>query len=183
MVNCGNQMDEVLYVVPILLEMLDQKILFIHHMCQQYFPKSTKKKCSNEEHQVARYQRNIKRQKVNKSSDPLSSVADNFENMNQIKTINHVSTQITFKDNLNENFVFSCEFIGSDICTQATIANINVFNISPPLVVDKSCGPNSFQADSCPSCKKFHGFENIKDENQLRNLTGVTFKVFNFLLV
>jgi len=50
-------------------------------------------------------------------------------------------------------------------------------------VQDKSCGPDSLQVDSCLSCNKFHGFDCIKDGNQLNDLTGVTFKVFNLLLL
>jgi len=49
-----------------------------------------------------------------------------------------VSTQI---------FIFSCEFVGSDICTRATILE-DCFNLTSS-EQQKSCGPDSFQVDSC----------------------------------
>jgi len=57
----------------------------------------------------------------------------------------------------------------------------NYFNLTSS-VQHKSCGPDSLQVKSCLSCNKFHGFDCIKDENQLKDLTGVTFKVFNLFL-
>ncbi|CAI6375069.1 unnamed protein product [Macrosiphum euphorbiae] len=145
-----------------------------------------KKNETNQEHRMDRYQR---AQKVTSDNilhsvgiqdhcDYIITSTDEGNNlMNQFK---EVSTQVAFENSVNKNFVFSCEFVGSDVCTQATIQK-NCFNLASS-VQDKSCGPDSLQVDSCLSYNKFHGFDCIKDENQLKDLTGVTFKVFNLLL-
>lgn len=49
-------------------------------------------------------------------------------------------------------------------------------------VQHKSYGPDFLQVDSSLSCNKFHGFDCIKHENQLKDLTKVSFKVFYLLL-
>jgi len=136
-----------------------------------------------------RYQRAQKRQKV--SSDNILNyfgiqgpcdciIASTDGENNLMDQFKEVSTQVTFENSVDKNFIFSCEFVGSDVCTQATIPN-NYFNLTSS-VQHKSCGPDSLQVNSCLSCNKFHGFDCIKDESQLKDLTGVTFKVFNLLL-
>lgn len=116
-----------------------------------------------------RFQRAQNRQKVsynncigvNDFCDANSITADDVSKLeNQFKDI---STQVAFENYIDKNFIFSCEFIGSDVCTQVTIPKSN-FNLTS-LVEDKSCGPDSPQVDSCLSCNKFHGFNCIKDEN------------------
>lgn len=51
--------------------------------------------------------------------------------------------------------------------------------------MDKSCGPDSNTNNFCPSdldCDKFHGFDSVKNETSLKDLTRTSFNVFNFLL-
>jgi len=47
---------------------------------------------------------------------------------------------------------------------------------------DKTYGVDSSNSLSCLSCEDFHGFESIKTENALKDLTGTTFPIFNILL-
>jgi len=137
-----------------------------------------------------RYHRAQKRQKVssdnvlhyvdiNEHSD--SSITSTDEGNNLVDQFKEVSIQVAFDHSVDKNFIFSCEFVSSDVCTQATIPSNN-FNLVSSAVEHKSCGPDSLQVDSCLSCNKFHGFDCIKDENQLKDLAGVKFKVFNLLL-
>ncbi|KAF0698440.1 Uncharacterized protein FWK35_00035599 [Aphis craccivora] len=114
-----------------------------------------------------RYQRAQKRQKVlldnilhsvgiQDHCDCITTSTDEGNNlMNQFK---EVSTQVTFENSVNKNFLLQSS------------------------VQYKSCSPDSLQVDSYLSCNKFHGFDCIKDEKQLKDLTGVTFKVFNLLI-
>lgn len=62
-----------------------------------------------------------------------------------------------------------------------TIPN-NFISFNYPKSEDKSCGVESLDQKSCLLCNTFHGFQSIESEQSLKDLTGITFKVFNFLL-
>jgi len=50
-------------------------------------------------------------------------------------------------------------------------------------LLDKSCGPDSNTNNFCPSgldSDKFYGFDSVKNETSLKDLTGTYFKVFDF---
>ncbi|XP_060846263.1 uncharacterized protein LOC132925924 [Rhopalosiphum padi] len=49
-------------------------------------------------------------------------------------------------------------------------------------MVEKSCGLDFEQSTFCFSKIAFHGYDSIKSENSLKDLTGTTFQIFNFLL-
>ncbi|KAL4100601.1 hypothetical protein QTP88_011742 [Uroleucon formosanum] len=49
-------------------------------------------------------------------------------------------------------------------------------------MVEKSCGLEFEQSTFCFSKISFHGYDSIKSENSLKDLTGTTFQIFNFFL-
>jgi len=90
------------------------------------------------------------------------------------------STQVAF-DGIENYFVFNCEYEGNNAATQVTIPN-NFMEFNKPKTEDKSCGIESSNNNSCLSCNTFHGFQSIESEQSLKDITGITFKIFDFLL-
>ncbi|KAL4153473.1 hypothetical protein QTP88_001306 [Uroleucon formosanum] len=54
--------------------------------------------------------------------------------------------------------------------------------IQKKIFVDESSGPISDNTISCLDCEKFHGYESVKHESSLKDLTETSLKVFNLLL-
>lgn len=81
----------------------------------------------------------------------------------------------------NDNFIFSCDFHGNSVNTQVSIPK-SFHNFTKPTMVEKSCGLEFEQSTFCFSKISFHGYDSIKSENSLKDLTGTTFQIFNFFL-
>lgn len=144
------------------------------------FPKVYKRKISDPEQIDSRYKRVLKRQLISKTNDPNLECTSHINvESDIIKTFENACTQTAFDVWPVQSFSFSCEFFGNDVCTQAVITQ-NIFKTVSQK--DTSCGPDSNNYKSCLCCEKFHGFESIQDENQLKDLTGVTSEVFNLLI-
>lgn len=94
------------------------------------------------------------------------------------------STQVSFNEVPigDENFVImNCNFNGNDVGVQTTIS-IHKKNQIKPTLVDKNCGPDSFNSYFYLSSRSFYGFESIENEDQIKDLTGTSFNTFNLLL-
>jgi len=93
-------------------------------------------------------------------------------------------SQAAFDVNDTQDFVFSCCFDGKNLSTQASIPSVsNSLNSDcKPKLIDKSSGVDSSNNLSYLYCEAFHGFQSVKNENSLKDLTGTTFKIFNILL-
>lgn len=148
------------------------------------FPKVYKKKTINVLQNIARYERSINRQNQTIEFQEINnqithSTSCTALDLNNITTIN-MSTQVAFEVP-EESFIFYCVFEGNNnVGTQASV-NLNL-NFSKPKSAEKSCGVDSSNTSSCLSCLSFHGYNSIQSENALKDITGVTFKIFNFLL-
>jgi len=105
------------------------------------------------------------------------------QNTSQMSSVN-VSIQVCFDVDNNQDSTFHCSFEGNNVSTQASIplsSNRNL-NFTKSKLSDKACGVDSSNSLSCLSYEAFHGFESIKTENELKDLTGTTFPIFNILL-
>lgn len=142
--------------------------------------------------QNSRYSRVLKRQKTNKqstnnSNDNLNTtfiIEKTNERNNNCKSMCDSSTQVNFECIPNNSFVFACSFEGDSVGTQIT-SSTGFYDNNLKFSLDKSCGPDSNTNNFCPSdldCDKFHGFDSIKNDISLKDLTGTSFKVFDFLL-
>lgn len=69
----------------------------------------------------------------------------------------------------------------NNVSTQVSIP-ISSVNFVKPILVDKSCGLDTVDSNFCFSRISFHGYDSIMSENSLKDLTGTTFQMFNFLL-
>lgn len=94
-----------------------------------------------------------------------------------IVAIFHIRTQVAFDVSDVQSFSFECTFERGNNSVSTFVASI-----PNKILVDKSCGPISDNTISCLDCQKFHGYESIKHESSLKDLTGTSFKVFNLLL-
>ncbi|KAF0697432.1 Uncharacterized protein FWK35_00036902 [Aphis craccivora] len=141
--------------------------------------------------QNSRYSRLLKRQKTIKQStnnpnDNLNTtfIIETNEGDNYCKSMCDSSTQVNFECIPNNSFVFACSFEGDSVGTQIT-SSTGFYDNNLKFSLDKSCGPDSNTNYFCPSgldCDKFHGFDSVKNETSLKDLTGTSFKVFDFLL-
>lgn len=143
---------------------------------------------SNPLQQIARYNRAIIQENSN-SIEIQSNNSDfkflieslNVINLNRISCTSNVSTQVAFNNVLEDSFTFSCTFDGKNVQTQASIPP-TLLNHTKPTTVDKSCGTDLVESNFCFSKISFHGFDSISSENTLKDLSGITFKMFTFLL-
>ncbi|KAF0702780.1 Uncharacterized protein FWK35_00033388, partial [Aphis craccivora] len=136
----------------------------------------------------ARYERSKKLQAL--ESNTLSSTVTTiiFKSLIELndsvcgynKTMNNKSTLVAF-DGIENYFVFNCEYEGNIAATQVTIPK-NFMKFDKPKTEDKSCGVESSNNNSCLSCNTFHGFQSIESEQSLKDIKGITFKIFDFLL-
>lgn len=94
----------------------------------------------------------------------------------------NVGTQVGFDIDNNQDITFYCSFEDLNVSTQASIPSTSNLNSTKSILSDKACGVDSSNGLSCLTCKAFHGFESIKTENALKDLTGTTFPIFNILL-
>lgn len=140
------------------------------------------------EQSCSRYQRAIKRHKMKSTTSVFEDTTDcNLDDMlidNPRKTLStcDASTQVAFEPVESVQFSFECSFENQNVRTQVTSANVfHGFHNILKSTSDKSCGPDSDSINSCLSCDKFHGFNSIKNENSLKDLTGITYKVFDLL--
>ncbi|KAL5246005.1 hypothetical protein ACI65C_013413 [Semiaphis heraclei] len=152
------------------------------------FPKVYKIKETNQEQKNARYERSKKRKALESntvSSTVTTNISESLIELNDSlcsynKTMINKSTQVAF-DGIENCFVFNCEYEGNNAATQVTIPN-NFMEFNKPKTEDKSCGVESTNNNSCLSCNTFHGFQSIESEQSLKDITGITFKIFDFLL-
>jgi len=93
-------------------------------------------------------------------------------------------SQAAFDVNDTQDFAFSCCFDDKNLSTQASIPYVsNSLNSHfKPKLIDKSSGVDTRNNLSCLYYETFHGFQCVKNENSLKDLTGTTFKIFNILL-
>ncbi|KAL4153475.1 hypothetical protein QTP88_001308 [Uroleucon formosanum] len=78
--------------------------------------------------------------------------------------------------------VCSAHFIGDSVGTQVT-SSTGFYDNNLKCSLDKSCGPDSNTNNFCPSdldCDKFHGFDSVKNETSLKDLTRTSFNGFLF---
>jgi len=151
------------------------------------FPKAYKITKCNHKQQLERYNRAANKKKMDLSKNVPDAVSSGDfifpENTSQMSSVN-VSIQVCFDVDDNQDFTFHCSFEGNNVSTQASIpltSNSNL-NFTKCKLSDKACGVDSSNSLSCLSCEAFHGFESIKTENALKDLTGTTFPIFNILL-
>lgn len=86
-----------------------------------------------------------------------------------------VSTQVAFKINDGVYFNFECTFDNNNAMTQISGPSLVEYcNIKK---IDQSCDPEYLLFD-----RSFYSFISIKNELQLKDLTGTTFQVFYLLL-
>lgn len=86
-----------------------------------------------------------------------------------------VSTQVAFDITDSSIFNFECSFDNNNAMTQISGPSlVKVCNIHK---IDQSSGPDYPLFD-----RYFHGFISIKNQQQLKDLTGTTFQVFYLLL-
>jgi len=149
------------------------------------FPKVYKKKLTDSNQADERYKRTLSR-KI-RSTTITEKIETDTENCflvekNCASQFASVGTQVGFDNCGNNNFIFSCIHEGNSASTQACIpfSFLNHLNNgSKPTPSDKTCGVDHRES---LSCEAFHGFESIKNEKSLKDITGTSFSVFNILL-
>jgi len=149
------------------------------------FPKLNKKKLNDPLQQSARYERAINREtlgieKQSNNTDEVLRGLPLIVDQNNINTSVSICTQVTF-DVPDDNFIFSCDLNGNSANTQVSIPK-SFHNFIKPTMVEKSCGLDFEQSTFCFSKITFHGYDSIKSENSLKDLTGTNFQIFNFFL-
>lgn len=146
------------------------------------FPNIYKKNDTNSKQSDDRYKRKLCRD-IQKTSLPEQQPLDLVENINVTQFIT-VSTQVILNDSNSQNFIFSFTYDGNNVSTQACIPFFSncVDIINKPNSSDKSCGVDSLKSLSCLSCEAFHGFESIKNETCLKDITGITYPMFDILI-
>lgn len=133
--------------------------------------------------QSARYERAINRKSLvienqSNNTDEVLRGVPLIVDQNNINTSVSICTQVAF-DVPNDNFIFSCDFHGNSVNTQVSIPK-SFHNFTKPTMVEKSCGLEFEQSTFCFSKISFHGYDSIKSENSLKDLTGTTFKYLTF---
>ncbi|XP_016662321.1 uncharacterized protein LOC100160767 [Acyrthosiphon pisum] len=166
------------------------------------FPEIYKKKSSNHHQQTARYKRTCNRQENNATIDTIVTndtdtivtndidtiVTNDIDTIepyisnDNIKSVRNVSTQAAFEVNDIEIFTFDCCFIDSNnVKTQVSMPyKFNSYTLGGrPTTRDQSCGLDT-PDQLIP--KTFWSYESVKNESQLKSLTGTSFQVFKLLL-
>lgn len=184
--NCGILKYELLFVEFTLLNKKSHDPRSPSYV-PSIFPSVYQRKVINQDQQNARYERSKNRQTLELNSSSAvttnafeSSVENNGSPNGQNKTIHSICTQVSF-DVIENNFIFNCEFEGNNAGTQVTIPN-NFVTLNKPKTEDQSCGIESLDQKSCLSCNTFQGFQSIESEQSLKDIIGITFKIFDFLL-
>lgn len=147
------------------------------------FPKIYRKKLNDPLQLSARYERAINREIIENQSintDEVLRCVPLIVDQNNINTSVSICTQVAF-DVPDDNFIFSCDFHGNSVNTQVSIPK-SFHNFTKPTMVEKSCGLDFEPSTFCFSKISFHGYDSIKSENSLKDLTGTTFQIFNFFL-
>ncbi|XP_063236328.1 uncharacterized protein LOC134538769 [Bacillus rossius redtenbacheri] len=136
------------------------------------FPKNYKKTAASSQ-ASERYERSAKRLKKSSYVDIID-----YECSTSAAIKKHeVAIQTDVNETIVCDFVFSCTTDGDELSTQASIP-LQVCLNSYKKRYDKSSGTS----DMCNEIQGFQGYPSISDETELRDLTGVTFAVFNLLL-
>lgn len=153
------------------------------------FPNTYKKISINEMQQNDRHDRYKAKQRKCNTATPLTmkinySNLEINENLVSTNRSHDIGTQVAFDVSDVQCFSFECTFERGNNSVSTFVASISnkMLTNSKKILVDKSCGPISDNTISCLDCQKFHGYESIKHESSLKDLTGTSFKVFNLLL-
>ncbi|XP_063218916.1 two pore calcium channel protein 1-like isoform X3 [Bacillus rossius redtenbacheri] len=136
------------------------------------FPKNYKKTAASSQ-ASERYERSAKRLKKSSYVDIID-----YECSTSAAIKKHeVAIQTDVNETIVCDFVFFCTTDGDELSTQASIP-LQVCLNSYKKRYDKSSGTS----DMCNEIQGFQGYPSIRDETEMRDLTGVTFAVFNLLL-
>lgn len=105
--------------------------------------------------------------------------------------------QVDFFSAPNEmSKTFICNrYVNDNVCDAETYTEINIVDrlvvaVNKKKVADKSCGPTTSYTDQSVECnlplvhntKGFFGIQSVKNDDELTDLGGVTFKIFNLFV-